>query len=170
MPIYEFYCPDCHTIFSFLTPASGSDARPACPKCRRPNLDRRPSTFAVVRGGGGAEGPEDGDSPFPGVDEERLEGAMESVMNELGDDGDEDPRQMARLLRRFGSAAGMEPGPKMEEILRRLEAGEDPDRLEEELEGGAGEGEENLEDFFQARRARRGPRGRPKVDTELYFL
>jgi hypothetical protein len=104
-----------------------------------------------------------------GMDEERLEGAMESVFGGLDEGAEEDPRRMARLLRRFGDAAGLEPGPRMEEMLRRLEAGEDPEALEGEM-GDDSEGEEGLEDFFRLKKSTRGRRGRPRVDKELYFL
>ena len=43
MPIYEFYCPDCHTVFSFFSSAVDTAASPACPRCSRPGLGRRPS-------------------------------------------------------------------------------------------------------------------------------
>lgn len=105
-----------------------------------------------------------------GMDESRLEGAMESVFGGLDEGAEENPRQMARLLRRFGEAAGLEAGPRMEEMLRRLEAGEDPDALESEMGEGAAGDEEGFEDFFRLKKAGRGRRGRPKVDKELYFL
>ena len=33
MPIYEFYCPDCNTIFNFFCRRIVTDKKPACPKC-----------------------------------------------------------------------------------------------------------------------------------------
>jgi putative FmdB family regulatory protein len=33
MPIYEFYCPDCHTVFSFFSSRIDTAVRPACPQC-----------------------------------------------------------------------------------------------------------------------------------------
>ena len=169
MPIYEHYCPDCHTVFSFLSPSSSPGRLPSCPRCQRPELERKPSTFAALRGGARGTG-DDADLP-EGIDESRLEGAMESVLGDLGEGAEDDPRQMAHLLRRFGEAAGMEPGPRMEEMLRRLDAGEDPESVEGELEGGSeGEGD-SLDDFFRAKRqGKRRKTGRPLVDKELYFL
>lgn len=169
MPIYEFYCRDCHTLFNFFSPAVDTEARPLCPRCGEVRLERKPSTFATLRGGE-AEGEEEG--PLGDLDETRLEGAMESILGEMeGAEEGEDPRRMARLLRRFGEAAGMEPGPKMEELLRRLEAGEDPDALEDEM-GDDLEGEEGLEDFFRLKKegGRPGRARKPRVDKELYFL
>jgi putative FmdB family regulatory protein len=61
MPVYEHYCPDCHTIFSFFSRRVDTDTRPACPRCARPNLERQVSLFAISKAraekeGGGEEG------------------------------------------------------------------------------------------------------------------
>jgi hypothetical protein len=40
---------------------------------------------------------------------------------------------MARMMRRLAEASGERMTPTMEEMFRRLESGEDPDALEEEL-------------------------------------
>jgi putative FmdB family regulatory protein len=173
MPIYEFYCPHCHRLFNFLSRQVDTTVRPACPRCGQPQLERRPARFATLTksAGAGDEG-EEGDDPFQGMDEERLERAMESMageMEQLGDD--EDPRQMARFFRRFGEASGMKLGPRMEEMLRRLERGEDPDALEEELGGGEEGGEGEMEEWFQLKeRAQRLRRRKPPLDETLYFL
>ncbi len=170
MPIYEFYCPDCNTLFSFFSAGVDTEARPLCPRCRKVRLDRKPSTFATLRRGAGGE---EGEEAPLGLDEERLGGAMESVLGELEGAGEgDDPRQMARLFQRFGEAAGLEPGPRLEEMIQRLEAGEDPEGLEEELGGDLDDLDEEraLSEFFRLRQAARGRRPRPKVDKELYFL
>ena len=129
MPIYEFYCADCHTLFNFFSSVIDTTARPSCPRCRRPDLERRPARFATLKHKGDAE-----PDPFGDLDESRLAGVMESMMGELGAmEESEDPRQMARLFRRFGEASGLDFGPRMEEMMGRLEAGEDPDKLEDEI-------------------------------------
>ena len=176
VPIYEFYCPDCDTLFNFFSARIDTAARPACPRCRRPELERRPARFAALTRapGGGGEG-EGEDDPLRelGVDEERLGAAFETALAEAGGVGgdEDDPRQVARLFRRIGEVAGLEPGPQMEEMLRRLEAGQDPEGLEEEMGDDADpEGAEGdpLADLFRKRRPR--GRRRPRVDEELYFL
>ena len=174
MPIYEFYCGACHTLFNFFSSRIDTATRPACPRCGRPELERRPARFATLkRTAGEAEaGEEDADNPFPGLDEERLERAMESMAGELEGIGDEeDPRQMARFFRRFGDATGMRLGPRMEEMLQRLDRGEDMESLEAEM-GDAEEGAEgDLSEWFQLKEsARRLRQRRPRVDETLYFL
>ncbi|HEV8237748.1 MAG TPA: zinc ribbon domain-containing protein [Thermoanaerobaculia bacterium] len=175
MPIYEFYCSACHMLLNFFSAKIDTAARPACPRCGRPELERRPARFATLkRSGSAAEGEDEGeeDNPFPGLDEDRLERAMESMSGELQGIGDEeDPRQMARFFRRFGEAAGMRMGPRMEEMLRRLDKGEDVEALEDEM-GDVGEGEEGeLDEWFQLKEsAKRLRQRRPRLDDTLYFL
>lgn len=174
MPIYEFYCPACHVLLNFFSPRIDTTARPSCPRCRRPELERRPARFATLKRTEADTGDEsEEDNPFPGLDEQRLERAMESMAGELeGAADEEDPRQMARFFRRFGEAAGMRLGPRMEDMLRRLERGEDLDALEDEMGGGAEEGGEGeLEEWFQLKEtAKRLRQRRPKLDETLYFL
>ena len=128
MPVYEFYCTVCHTIFNFLSSRVNTEKRPACPRCGKPELDRQVSRFAVSRGR--KEEPVEG---MPDLDEERLEKAMMSMAGELEGMDENDPRQMARFMRRLTEATGMSAGSGMEEAISRLEAGEDPEKLEAEL-------------------------------------
>jgi putative FmdB family regulatory protein len=168
MPIYEFYCIDCHTIFNFLSSTVNTEARPACPRCGRPELERKPSRFATVRGGGESEPETDETDPFGHLDDEKMEGAMASLAGEmegLGDDENPDPRQLARFLRRFGETTGLEPGPKLQEMLAKLDAGADPDSLDDE--------NADLSELFQVKKkeaAARARSRRPAVDETLYFL
>jgi putative FmdB family regulatory protein len=172
MPIYEFYCPDCHTVYSFFSAAVDTAARPDCPKCGRKELGRRPSRFATVRAGGSDEADLDADDPFAGVDEERMERAMAELGTEfegMDENAEPTPQEMSRMLRRFSEITGLEAGPKLREMLARLERGEDPEALEESF--GDGEGDEDLSEFFALKKRLAGARSaRPKVDETLYFL
>lgn len=168
MPIYEFYCRDCHLLLNFFSARVDTDARPECPHCGRPGLERRPARFATLRGGDGGEGEEAPEE----LDEGRMEAAMDSLLGEMEELGEsEDPRHLARMLRSVGEASGLEPGEKMREILGRLEAGEDPESLEDEMED-LGDDEEGLSELFRRRReGGAAPSARPPgVDEELYFL
>lgn len=164
MPIYEFYCADCHTLFNFFSSVIDTTACPACPRCQRPDLERRPARFATLKHRGEQE-----PDPFADLDESRLASVMESMMGDLDElENNEDPRQMAVLFRRFGEASGLEFGPRMEEMMSRLEAGEDPDRLEDEM-GGDFE-DDSLEEFFRLRKRGWNLARHPAVDETLYFL
>ncbi len=130
MPIYEFYCPDCHTVFSFLSATVNTRKRPACPRCRRPRLQRRPSRFAISRSSGKGD-PAAGD--LPDTDPQRLESGLAALAREAEGLDENDPRQMARLVRKLYDSSGLDLGEGMTEAVRRMEAGQDPDAIEEEM-------------------------------------
>jgi putative FmdB family regulatory protein len=132
MPVYEFYCAECHTIFNFLSRRMRIDKRPDCPKCGRPDLERMVSLFACSLG----RQEESDDAADSGLGEEQMERAMAAMASMAGEiDGlnEEDPRQMARVMRNLEEATGMPLGDGMEEAIRRLEGGEDPGEIEQEL-------------------------------------
>lgn len=176
MPIYEYFCPDCFTVFSFFSATSTVATRPACPRCGRPELERRPSRFATLKhagkdaGGGDEADVDDPNDPFRGLDEGRLDRALESLSGEmeaLGEGGEDDPRQMASFFRKFAAATGLEPGAKIEEMLGRLERGDDPESLDEDW----GDDDESMAELFRQRKEATLRRlRRPAVDDTLYFL
>jgi putative FmdB family regulatory protein len=130
VPIYEFYCADCHRIYNFLARRPNTTKRPACPRCGRPKLERRISRFAISKG---RKESGEGDEPPADLDEARMERAMEEMAREAEGMNEDDPRQMAHMMRKLYDAAGLPVGEGMEEAIRRMEAGEDPDRIEEEM-------------------------------------
>jgi putative FmdB family regulatory protein len=171
MPIYEFYCADCHTVFSFLSKTPNTRKRPACPKCGRRGLDRRVSVFAISKG---MAEPAGEDLVPEGLDEARMERVMADMAQQMDGVDEDDPRQMARVMRKLFDGTGMSLGPGMEEAIRRMEAGEDPDKIEEEMgDVLEGEGETMLGAGgaggrrLKALRRRLGP---PAVDRTLYEL
>jgi putative FmdB family regulatory protein len=166
MPIYEFYCADCHMIFNFLARKPDTTTRPACPRCGRPELDREISRFAISRGR--AESSGDDDLP-PGMDEEKMERVFAEMANEAEGISEDDPRQMARMMRKMYDSMGMQIGPGMEEAMRRMEGGEDPDKIEEEMGDVFDEEEPLFGETGGLRRMSRGFRP-PNVDQTLYDL
>ena len=139
MPIYEFYCSSCHTVFNFLSKRINTNAAPACPKCGKATA-RKPSTFAMSRnrpepkageGASGAGG--DQMDPFANMDESQLESAMESLASEADGIDENDPRQAANVMRKLFDATGMPLGGGMQEALKRMESGEDPEKIEEDM-------------------------------------
>ena len=48
MPIYEFYCKDCNTIFNFFSKTINTNKKPKCPKCKTSTLSRQMSAFAFT--------------------------------------------------------------------------------------------------------------------------
>jgi hypothetical protein len=141
MPIYEYYCPGNHRIYQFYarTLAQGRTV-PPCPDNPRLRMRRILSPFAM--------------------------GAMEREFSGMDEN---DPRAMGRMMRRMADLSGEPIGGEMEEVVRKLEEGADPDSLEDRLgappEDGAGpQGEAQAG-------GRRGPRPRraaPVRDPKLY--
>lgn len=160
MPIYEFYCPGCHVLFSFLSRSVNTAKRPMCPRCGKKKLQRQVSLFAVT---GRAE--EGGGEELP-MDESKLESAMETLAGEAENMDENDPRQAADLMRRMARMTGMEYGENMEEALRRMEAGEDPDAIEQEM----GDLLNEEEPFFAASKRVRARQRPPARDETLYEM
>lgn len=167
MPIYEFYCRRCNTIYSFLSRTIQAARVPNCPRCRKLKLQKQVSLFAPT-GRAKDSGAADGEPPLP-MDESKMEHAMDALAREADTLTEEDPRQAASLMRKFSNMTGMALGSGMQEALKRLEAGEDPDAIEAEL----GDQLEKEDPFVmpdkkpRGRGARRPP---PRRDATLYEL
>ena len=146
MPIHEFACPDCRKIMSFFVKSMSPDKKPSCPHCGRRDLERRMSRFAVKKSAKGrsAAGDISGKGPdaMSGPQARRLERFMEKMSADIDKIDENDPRQIGRFLRQFGEVSGEDLGPEFNEAVSRLEAGEDPEKIEEDLAEAFGEGEE----------------------------
>lgn len=162
MPIYEFYCHKCNVIYNFFAKSANTEKIPYCPKCKRIKLKRQMSIFSVPSKGGSDEGPDD-DLP---IDPSTLEKAMSTIAGEAEKMKDDDPRMAAKLMRQL-SKAGLNFGPGMEEAISRMEKGEDPEKIEEEM-GALLENEEPL--IFQKQSRAKGKKDKPLVDDTLYDL
>lgn len=162
MPIYEFYCRDCHTVFSFFSRSVNTRKIPACPKCGRP-LSRQVSLFAFTGKAGEKSAPED----LP-IDENRMAQAMEHLAGEAETINEDDPRQAAGLIRRLSDMTGLKLGQGMQEALTRLEKGEDPQQIEAEM--GDLLDPEDLFAFPEKRKPAPNERPAPAKDETLYDL
>jgi putative FmdB family regulatory protein len=165
MPIYEFFCDECNTIFNFFSPTVNTTKKPKCPKCRKRKLSRRVSLFAVT----GRAKEDDGEKDLP-FDEGKMGRAMETLAREADRIDEKDPKQAADLMRKLTDMTGIEMGPQMREALRRMEAGEDPEQIEAEM----GDLLEDEEPFLlpdrKGRKAGRSSPPPPKRDDTLYEL
>jgi putative FmdB family regulatory protein len=124
MPIYEYGCYDCRkrvNVF-FRSFAEIDTKAAACPRCGGTNLKRLISKVAFVRS-----------------EESRMENLADPT-NLAGLD-ENDPKSIARWMRKMGNEMGEDLGPEFSEVVDRLEAGEDPESIEKsipELAGAAG--------------------------------
>lgn len=139
MPIYEYYCPENHTIYQFYakTLAQGQTV-PKCPDDPKYPMRKLVSAFAVTRGGKKDEAAPSAAPDADGPDDARMEAAMSAMESEFANVDENDPRAMARMMRRMAEVTGEKIDGEMEEVVRKLEEGADPESLEEQL-GGADE-------------------------------
>ncbi len=113
MPIYEYRCLACRKRTSVFVRSVSSPVKGACEHCGSTKLSRMMSKFAVHR----AAVNFDNESSFADIDEN-------------------DPRQMARLMRQMSEEAGEDLDPETGDMITRLEAGEDPESIMADAEGG----------------------------------
>lgn len=165
MPIYEYRCAKCGKVSGFLVRNIGAHSTPPCPHCGGRRMSRAISRVTVVGGKKGARGgrargadaeaasPADGgmeggppgapgaDGPMPDL------AGMESA---LGGVDENDPRSMGRAMRKLAQSAGEPMDGEMEEVVRRLESGEDPETIEQKMgdipDGAGGGGGDDLYD------------------------
>jgi len=184
MPIYEYYCPDNHTIYQFYAKTLAQGQRiPRCPTNPSYKMVKVVSRFAVQSGGKKSETePAPGDAGGPGCDsgdDARMEAAMGAMEKEFANVDENDPRAMGRMMRRMAELTGEKIDGEMEEVVRKLEEGADPDALEEQLggafpdEGGdpMGEGAASMPDDAEKKEKKQRfkvRRAQPRRDPQLY--
>jgi hypothetical protein len=149
-------------IFNFYSSRVNTSKVPDCPKCGKEELSRQISTFSTI-----GKAKEKSDDQFSGLDESKMEHAFESLMREAENINEDDPKQMASLMRRFTSQSGVHLGDSMEEAITRMEAGEDPEHVEKEM------GELLSEEDFSLESVRKKvfrQSSQPVYDEKLYEL
>ena len=154
MPIYEFACPKCRRIFNFLSKRLNPDRLPACPRCGNKKMAKQMSRFAMTKGlkEPAAKSDDAGDEPMPDMDDPRVMRAMSELERDMEHLDENNPKHMAHMMKKMKDL--MPPGTVPKELdvaIKRLEAGEDPEKIEEDMgdllgdfmggeEGGAGGG------------------------------
>ncbi len=124
MPIYEYQCEKCHKRSSVLTMRVSERVEAVCKHCGSARMRRLMSRFATPRS---------------------EESRMDSLSDPSGfsDVDENDPKSIARALRKMGREMGDEMGgPEFDEAVDQLESGGDLD--DDGDDGGGGGGDENL--------------------------
>lgn len=151
MPIYEYRCSHCRRISQFLVRNIAAHTAPACPRCGSTHMTRLISRVTVIGGRKGrrADTPTTESAPDAG----ELEEPSSAKENGIGDEGgfepseedvarmerllesmdENDPRSVGRAMREMAAIAHEPLEGEMEEVVRRLESGEDPDKIEEKM-------------------------------------
>lgn len=109
MPIYEFRCRNCRKRTTVFVRSMGANLSPQCEHCGYGDMSRLFSRISVRRSGGNL-----GDS----------HGFDESTLAEVDEN---DPRSVARWVRKMSREMGEPLDPEMEADLQRMEAGEMPE-------------------------------------------
>ena len=163
MPVYEFFCKKCNTIFNFFSKTINPVKQPLCPKCSG-KLKKQVSLFACVD----ASTKEAVSENIP-FDEKKLEKIIGRFEAEATNINEKDPRQAADLMKKLSDMAGIKLGKGVKEAIDRMEAGEYPEKIEQEISDIL----EN-EDLFQLAEKDLSKTGNylpsPQIDEKLYDL
>lgn len=113
MPIYEYECHGCRRRVSRLVLSPSTAPPPTCPRCGSARLSRLMSRFATVKS-----------------EDARLDSLADP--SQYGDVDENDPRSVARFMKRMGQEMGEDMGEDVEAAMEEAMAEGD--------EGGGGPG------------------------------
>lgn len=142
MPIYEFFSPEKRKIYSFFARSSDyAEKTPLCPDGKHFEMKKLLSGFSITGQKSEAESElvsDDNagfDNPFANMNEAQSAKMMKELEGAIGgmDDENPDPKQMGALMRKMCAMTGEKMDESMEEVVRRLEEGTDPNELEERM-------------------------------------
>lgn len=114
MPNYEYRCLDCRRRFLVFLSYQEYGKKPVvCSHCGSSNIQRKIGKVRIGRS-----------------DESRLQSMADS---DNLDRIDEDPRALGRMMRQMSSELGEDMGPEFHEVVNRLEKGQSPEEIEQNL-------------------------------------
>jgi putative FmdB family regulatory protein len=99
MPIYEFECRDCHRKTTALVLARARIADVRCKRCGSANLEKLVSRFAT-----------------PKSEEARMDALADP--SAMGDVDENDPKSMARWMKRMGREMGEDFGEDLDQAMQ----------------------------------------------------
>ena len=105
MPIYEYRCADCRKKVTVLTLRVSEAVDPTCEHCGGRNLSRLMSRFAMLRS-----------------EDDRLDDLSDP--SALGGVDENDPKSMARWMRKMGQELGEDAGEDFDDMVDELETGD----------------------------------------------
>jgi putative FmdB family regulatory protein len=115
MPYYEYFCAECRKRVSiFQRYEEYGRLAATCPKCGGSSLRRLISRVRVARS-----------------EDAQLDALADP--GQWGDVDENDPRSMARALRKMGREMGEDLPAEFNEVVGRLEAGEKPEEIERSM-------------------------------------
>ena len=114
MPTYEYRCKDCNHKFEIILSYQEYENAPvSCPDCGGSNPGR------IIR-------------PV------RISRAEKARLNSLADPGvldglDDDPQTLGKMMREMSRELGEDMGSEFDEVVDRLEKGQSPEEIEQDL-------------------------------------
>ena len=116
MPVYEYRCRQCERRLSvwWRTFSDAENGTARCPHCGSEDVTRLVSRVRIVRS-----------------EDSRMEDLTDPA--QFGDLDENDPKSMARWMRKMGDEMGEDLGPEFGEVVDRLEAGQSPEDIEDAL-------------------------------------
>jgi putative FmdB family regulatory protein len=114
MPTYEYRCDKCRRRNAFSVRGFNPPESPNCAFCGSDQMHRIISRVAILRS-----------------EESRLEAMADP--SSFGDLDENDPKSMARMMRKMGSEMGEDLPPEFGEMVSRLESGESPEAIEQSM-------------------------------------
>ena len=114
MPTYEYRCIDCNHKFEiYLSYQEYESAAVTCPKCGHLHPERIIRPVRITR----TEG-------------DRLESLADPAQLASLDD---DPQTLGRMMRQMSRELGEDMGSEFDEVVDRLEKGQSPEQIEQDL-------------------------------------
>ena len=114
MPSYEYRCLDCHRRFEvFMAYADYGKKQVQCKYCQSTRTQRLISRVRFARS-----------------EEAHLESMADpSRLADLEDN----PQALGKMMRQMSSQVGEDMGPEFDEVVHRLESGQDPEQIEKDM-------------------------------------
>ena len=114
MPTYDYRCLDCQKRFEiYMTYAEYGEKSVCCPACESEQVRRRIGRIRLAKS-----------------EDSRLENMVDPA-NLSGIE--DDPKALGKLMRQMSSEMGEDAGPEFDEVVSRLEKGQDPEQIEREM-------------------------------------
>ncbi len=127
MPYYDYRCLDCKRRVSIYSSrfVTAEEMTATCPHCGSNHLRRLIGRVGVLRS-----------------EDSRAEDLADP--SAFGDLDESDPKSLGRFMRKMSRETGEDLGPEFDEVVGRLEAGENPEEIEKTMPdlGGEGGGED----------------------------
>ena len=117
MPAYEYICDKCHQYFSLhISYAQYGHVAAACPHCGSEKVTRRIEKVRVARS-----------------EDTRLQQFNEMADVRKVEGAEEDPAEIGHMLRKMSQESGAEMGEQFNEVVDRLEHGQNSVDIENDL-------------------------------------